>query len=127
MKFIIKDNNDKKQLIEHLRSLGNDYVVEVKRNKNTRTMNQNKYYWKCIVQQLAQELGYTNDEMHDTLKLKFSAQWEMIEYKDKTIALQTVTSTTVMNTKAFETYCEQVRIWAITELSIRLRTPNEYV
>lgn len=127
MKFIIKDNNDKKLLIEHLRSLGNDYVVEVKQNKNTRSMNQNRYYWKCIVQELANELGYTVDEMHDALKIKFSSQWSQVEYKDKLIPLHSVKSTTVMNTKEFEVYCEQIRIWAITDLSIRLKAPNDYM
>lgn len=126
MKFIIKDNNDKKLLITHLKSLGDNYIVEVKQNKNTRSMNQNKYYWKCIVQELAKELGYTVDEMHDALKIKFSSEWSQIEYKDKLIPLHSVKSTTVMNTKEFETYCEQIRIWAITDLSIRLRQPNEY-
>jgi len=126
MKFIIKDNNDKKLLITHLKSLGNDYVVEVKQNKNNRSMNQNRYYWKCIVQELAKELGYTVDEMHDALKIKFSSEWSQIEYKDKLIPLHSVKSTTVMNTKEFEQYCESIRIWALTDLSIRLRVPNEY-
>ncbi|WP_339741928.1 hypothetical protein [uncultured Maricaulis sp.] len=127
MKFIIRDNNDKKLLITHLKSLGDNYVVEVKQNKNTRSMNQNKYYWKNIVQELAKELGYTVDEMHDALKIKFSSEWSQIEYKDKLIPLHSVKSTTVMNTKEFEQYCESIRIWAMTDLSIRLRTPNEYV
>ncbi|BAQ93004.1 hypothetical protein [uncultured Mediterranean phage uvMED] len=126
MKFIIKDNNDKKLLITHLKSLGDNYIVEVKQNKNTRSMNQNKYYWKCIVQELAKELGYTVDEMHDALKIKFSSEWSQIEYKDKLIPLHSVKSTTVMNTAEFEQYCEQIRIWALTDLSIRLRVPNEY-
>jgi energy-converting hydrogenase A subunit M len=126
MKFIINDNNDKKLLITHLQALGNNYVVEVKQNKNTRSMNQNKYYWKCIVQGLAKELGYNTDEMHDALKVKFSSEWSMIQYKDKTIAMNNINSTTQMNTKEFEEYCEQIRIWAITDLGIRLRAPNEY-
>ena len=126
MKFIIKDNNDKKLLITHLKSLGDNYIVEVKQNKNTRSMNQNKYYWKCIVQELAKELGYTVDEMHDALKIKFSSEWSQIEYKDKLIPLHSVKSTTVMNTREFEQYCESIRIWALTDLSIRLRVPNEY-
>ena len=90
-------------------------------------MNQNKYYWKCIVQELAKELGYTVDEMHDALKIKFSSEWSQIEYKDKLIPLHSVKSTTVMNTAEFETYCESIRIWAITDLSIRLKAPNDYM
>ena len=126
MKFVIKDNKDKQSLINYLKELGNDYTVEVKKQKNNRSMMQNNYYWKCIVQVLAEELGYFNDEMHDTLKVKFASEWSSIEVNNKTIGLQTVNSTARMNTKAFEIYTENIRIWALSELNIRLMLPNEY-
>ena len=71
MKFVIKDNKDKQSLINYLKELGNDYVVEVKKQKNNRSMKQNNYYWKCIVQVLAEELGYFPNEIHDILRAKF--------------------------------------------------------
>ena len=126
MKFIIKDNKDKQSLIKYLKELGSDYTVEVKKQKNNRSMMQNNYYWKCIVQVLAEELGYFNDEMHDTLKVKFASEWSSIEVNNKTVGLQTVNSTARMNTKAFEIYTENIRIWALSELNIRLMLPNEY-
>jgi len=126
MKFVIKDNKDKQSLINYLKELGTDYVVDVKKQKNNRSMMQNNYYWKCIVQVLAEELGYFNDEMHDTLKVKFASEWQSIEVNNKTIGLQTVNSTARMNTKAFEIYAETIRIWALSELNIRLMLPNEY-
>ena len=126
MKFVIKDNKDKQSLINYLKELGNDYIVEVKKQKNNRSMMQNNYYWKCIVQVLAEELGYFNDEMHDTLKVKFASEWQSIEVNNKTIGLQTVNSTARMNTRAFEIYAEHIRIWALSELNIRLMLPNEY-
>jgi len=126
MKFVIKDNKDKQSLINYLKELGNDYIVEVKKQKNNRSIMQNNYYWKCIVQVLAEELGYFNDEMHDTLKVKFASEWSSIEVNNKTIGLQTVNSTARMNTKAFEIYAETIRIWALSELNIRLMLPNEY-
>ena len=126
MKFVIKDNKDKQSLINYLKELGNDYIVDVKKQKTNRSIMQNNYYWKCIVQALAQELGYFNDEMHDILKVKFSSEWQSIQINDKTIGLQTVNSTARMNTKAFEVYAETIRIWALSELGIRLMLPNEY-
>ena len=126
MKFVIKDNKDKQSLINYLKELGSDYTVEVKKQKNNRSMMQNNYYWKCIVQVLAEELGYFNDEMHDTLKVKFASEWSSVEVNNKTIGLQTVNSTARMNTKAFEIYTENIRIWALSELGIRLMLPNEY-
>ena len=126
MKFVIKCDKDKQNLIHYLKELGNDYLVDVKKQRNTRSNMQNNYYWSCIVQTLSNELGYFPDEMHDILKVKFSSEWNSIEVNDRTIGVQTVKSTARMNTKDFEVYADQIRIWAISELGIRLMLPNEY-
>ena len=126
MKFVIKEDQDKQSLINYLKELGNDYIVEVKKQRNNRSNMQNSYYWKCIVQGLAEELGYFPDEMHDILKVKFASEWQSIEIHDKTVGLQVVKSSARMNTKEFEVYADQIRIWALTELGIRLMMPNEY-
>ena len=126
MKFVIKNNLDKESLINYLKELENDYIVSVKKQRNNRSNMQNNYYWACIVQPLASELGYFPDEMHDTLKVKFASEWQSIDINDKQIGLQTVNSTARMNTKDFEVYAEQIRIWTLTELGIRLMLPNEF-
>ena len=126
MKFVIKGNQDKQSLINYLKELGNDYIVEVKKQRNNRSNMQNNYYWACIVQPLANEIGYFPDEMHDILKVKFASQWESIDINDKQVGLQVVNSSARMNTKEFEVYAEQIRIWALTELGIRLMLPNEF-
>ena len=126
MKYVINNSEDKQKLFDYLKELGNDYIVDVKKQKNNRSKMQNNYYWACIVQVLAEELGYFNDEMHDCLKVKFASEWQSIEVNNKTIGLQTVNSTARMNTKAFEIYAETIRIWALSELNIRLMLPNEY-
>ena len=126
MKFVIKNTNDKHSLFNYLKQLDNDYIVDVKKQKNNRSIMQNNYYWPCIVQPLAKELGYYTDEIHDALKVKFSSEWSSIERDDKTIGLQIVNSTARMNTKEFEIYTESIRVWALTELNVRLMLPNEY-
>jgi len=124
--FVINSNKDKQSLINYLKELGNDYIVKVKKQRNNRSNMQNNYYWACIVQPLAAELGYFPDELHDALKVKFSSEWQSIEINDKQIGLQTVNSTARMNTKDFEVYADQIRIWALSELGIRLMLPNEF-
>ena len=126
MKYVIKEDKDKQSLINYLKELGNDYVVDVKKQRNNRSNMQNNYYWACIVQPLGESLGYFPDEMHDTLKVKFASEWQSIEINDKQIGLQTVKSTARLNTKDFEVYADQIRIWALTELGIRLMLPNEF-
>jgi hypothetical protein len=126
MNFVINNNKDKQTLFNYLKELQTNYIVKVKKQRNNRSNMQNNYYWACIVQPLANELGYFPDEMHDTLKVKFSSEWQSIDINDKQIGLQTIKSTATMNTKDFEVYADQIRIWALTELGIRLMLPNEY-
>jgi len=127
LKFVIKDDKDKQSLINYLKELGNDYIVDVKKQRNNRSNMQNNYYWKCIVQELSDFTGFFPDEMHDILKVKFSTEWQTIELSEnKTIGIQTLNSTARMNTKEFEVYTEQIRIWALSDLGIRLMLPNEY-
>ena len=126
MKFVIKDKRDKQSLFSYLKELENDYIVSVKKQRNTRSNMQNSYYWKCIVQGLAEELGYFPNEMHDALRARFLSEYEMISLNDNQIAINKIGSTTALNTKSFEQYTEQIRVWALTDLGIRLMLPNEY-
>jgi hypothetical protein len=126
MKFVIKDNRDKQSLFSYLKELENDYIVSVKKQRNTRSNMQNSYYWKCIVQGLAEELGYFPNEMHDALRARFLSEYEMISINDNQIAINKIGSTTALNTKSFEEYTEKIRVWALTDLGIRLMLPNEY-
>ena len=131
MKYVINNSEDKQKLFDYLKELGNDYIVDVKKQKNNRSKMQNNYYWACIVQPLASELGYFPDEMHDILKMKFTAEWETHTIIDdgvdyKTEGFFAMKSTARMDSKAFEIYADQIRMWAITELGIRLMLPNEY-
>ena len=126
MKFVINDSKDKRSLINYLKELGNDYIVDVKKKRNTRSNMQNNYYWKCIVQELGDFTGFFPDEIHDILRAKFLNEWQMIDVNDKKIGVNKIGSTTALNTKDFEVYTEQIRIWALSDLGIRLMLPNEY-
>ena len=127
MRFIIHTNKDKKSLINYLKELESNYIVDVKKKRNTRSNLQNNYYWACIVQPLSEELGYFPNELHDILRAKFLNEWQMIEINNNKIGLNKIQSTTALNTKEFEVYAEQIRIWALTELNIRLMLSNEYL
>ena len=45
--------------------------LEIKEAEKTRSPQQNAYY-RAIVREIAKELGYTEDEMHNTIKELFS-------------------------------------------------------
>ena len=126
MNFVVNTSQDKQTLFNYLKHLESDYIVKVKKQRNNRSNMQNNYYWACIVQPLAEELGYFPDEMHDTLKVKFASEWQSIEINNRQVGLQVINSSARMNTGEFELYAEQIRIWALTELDIRLMMPDEY-
>ena len=126
MNFAINNKQDKQSLFNYLKELDSDYIVSVKKQRNNRSNMQNNYYWACIVQPLGSELGYFPDEMHDALKVKFASEWQGTLINNKQIDLHIIHSTARMNTKDFEVYAEQIRIWALSELGIRLMLPNEY-
>ena len=52
MKYVINNSEDKQKLFDYLKELGNDYIVDVKKQKNNRSKMQNNYYWAFILQRL---------------------------------------------------------------------------
>jgi hypothetical protein len=125
MEFTIngKSQADRKLLFDKLQNLQNaTYHVVISKVRPTRSNNENRYYWKCIVTPLAEEFGYDRDEMHEILKHKFLAEasvlpnGEMIFYAGSSAELEVAD---------FEAYCENIRRWALVEFNIKLRLPNE--
>ena len=72
-----------------------------------RTHAQNKYYFKCIVIPLGKHLGYHKYEMHEILKNMFIAD-----------------TSKELNTSEFKDYCEQIRVWSMTEFNFVLEEPE---
>ena len=84
--------------------LNGEYYIELKET-GVRSSQQNNYYWK-IVGVLADELGYTEREMHQTIKNHFDIQ-----------------STKTLSTKEFSAFIEQLVRWSAIELSIVIPDP----
>tara|TARA_R110000824_G_scaffold392733_2_gene591310 strand:- start:156 stop:500 length:345 start_codon:yes stop_codon:yes gene_type:complete len=76
MKFTgtIKDGvlnlHDKKGFENYLNNTEGDVWVDVKPSPKARSSQQNNYY-RLIVKQIGDHLGYNPDEMHDIIKQKF--------------------------------------------------------
>lgn len=127
-KFLINFGNSQHvdKLINHLQSLDNDvYEVTIKKYKRKRSIEQNSYYWGCIVNPLAEHFGYLPDEMHEELKLKFNKKTTESKLEPgKTIVYGG--STTELNTAEMTHYLESIRIWANTEFGFEIPSPDEY-
>ena len=117
---------DKKKLYEVLKTRKPKvYNIEIKEYRKDRSGNQNKYYWGVVIKELCNHTGYNVDEMHEVLKAKFNPK-ELV-FKQTGESVKIGGSTADMNTLEFETYLEQIRIFALTELDVLIPLPNQTI
>lgn len=108
----------KSQFNDYVKSL-NDCRCEltIRKARSKRSNNQNSYYWGICLPILGDYFGYDSEEMHEALKMKF--------LRRGACDLETVTSTTKLNTSEFEEYLEKIRRWALSDYNIVVPLPNE--
>ena len=90
---------DKEEFDNTIVNLSGEYYIEL-HETGVRSAQQNNYYWK-IVEIIAEDLGYTNQEMHSTIKAHFN-----------------VSSTKVLSTKEFAQFIERIIRWCAVDLNI---------
>lgn len=109
----------KTALVECFKSLENKEVeVRVKKRSQSRSEQQNKYYWGVIVKSIQEETGHTAEEVHEAMKAEF-----LKKHHDK--LPDSVGTTTELNTIEFEEYLEKIRRWSSVFLNISIPEPNE--
>ena len=97
------DNRD--EFDDAISKLMGNYYIELKES-GARSSQQNNYYWK-IVRIIAEDLGYTEQEMHSTLKNHFDIE-----------------STKSLSTKEFAELIERIIRWSAIELNIVIKDPK---
>jgi hypothetical protein len=114
---------DKAKLFSILKYLKGSYAIGIKKDRQTRSLAFNRYYWSVVIPYLALEIGYTKEEMHDVLRKMF------LSYEKKNEITQSVDvfliSTTKLDNVQFNEYVEKIRIFAMEQLSIYIPLPNE--
>ena len=88
----------------------------------SRSNQQNKYYWGCVLKLVAEYTGYTENEVHEWLKD------QLLPKKFVTIAgveVEARKSTSDLSTVDFQAYIEHVRAFAAMELQIVIPLPSE--
>lgn len=96
---------DRQEFDNAIDKLSGNYYIELK-EAGVRSSQQNNYYWK-IVNILADDLGYTEQEMHSTLKNHFNIE-----------------STKTLSTKEFSKLIEQIIRWSAIDLGIVIPDPK---
>lgn len=114
-KLFIKN---RRQFDDYIASQAGKMIVVVRKDRKNRSDDQNRYYWGVIIDILGNHFGYTPDEMHEAIKLKFLR-------KKIGRGPETVGSTTVLDTKEFSELVDKIIIWAQTEFDVKIPLPNE--
>ncbi len=120
-----RNKESKQKLFDHLKSLSNVYRIEIKRDRENRSHNQNRYYWGVVVKMFSDESGFTPDETHELFKKEFLSYDKA--FKNTGEAKTISRSTPDLDTWEFEQYLEQCRIYAAINLEIVIPLPNECI
>jgi hypothetical protein len=96
-------------------------IIEIKDDKESRSVKQNRLYWEWIGTVISPELGYTKDETHAILRDKFLGYTETTT---KLSVIKELRSTTKLNVKEFKDYLEQIDI-LMSEYGIILPRPED--
>ena len=110
LRFGCKINNGKMFIIDRnsfdsaIEKLEGNYYIELKES-GVRSTQQNNYYWK-IVNLLADDIGYTDQEMHQAIKDHFKIQ-----------------STKHLSTSEFSKLIEKINRWAAITFNIVIPDP----
>jgi len=114
--------NNQEGFDKHLLRL-NDKSVEVvvRIPRKDRSTPENDYYWGCPVSLISEHTGYTPEETHEFLKLKFLSKIIVMAGKDERIPR----SSTELSTLEWEKWMTEIREWAAQELNLVIPEPNQ--
>ena len=92
---------------DYLYNIEGDVELEIKGAEKSSSPQQNAYY-RVLVRTLSSELGYTEDEMHRTIKDYFGLE-----------------STKHLNSDEFKDFIDNIIRWASIEMGIVLPEPTK--
>lgn len=106
-----------------------DYLVEVRKVRRTRSLNQNAYLWGCVYPLLLEGLNeqgweFTSvEQVHEFFKTQYAQ--EQVVNKQTGEVVTFPSSTRDMDTVTFFSYCDKLREVAQSFLGIDIPDPNE--
>jgi len=97
-------------------------TLAIEREEATRSTQANAYYWAVVVKALTDHTGYTPDEMHDILKVKFLPKAVALATGNGEVVAEFVLggSTRELTIAEFYDYVEHIRQWAFELLDVSI-------
>lgn len=123
MKYILIDEQRRNNAIEYIKQIDIKKPIEVliRKHKKNRSLAQNSTYWMWIAD-IAPELGYTDNELHELFKVQFLGVEKRVVYN---IELVIPKSTTDLEPSEMALFLTKIEMLAHS-LNIRLRRPDDY-
>ena len=120
-KFKVLNREDILKVINYLRIVNIEKPLEIsiKQYKPNRSAAQNRIYWRWI-QIISDDLGYTKDELHAVLAVKFLG---VVDISCMGESITQPVSTTSLKVKEMADYLTRIEVFAASELGIVL--PNK--
>lgn len=118
--FKITDESSKRELYRYLKKRKFPFTVIIRPLEKIRSIEQNSYLW-VLYRYISQHTGYYEWELHKMFKEAFLSK---LILKSGQLKKENV-STKQLSTWLFNDYCEKIRIFAESELSLQLPLPNE--
>ena len=127
--------NKKLKLFDHVKKAialwcstfkdGTKIDITIRKHKEKRTNEQNRYYFGVVVPILADFFGHDNiDDMHEDLKLEFNPVKSKID-PSKIIGGTTTKLSTVEFFSAEDSYVNRICRWAASEYGIFIPPPKK--
>lgn len=110
------DPKSHKELGDKLRELKDgDYIIDIKKKKNIRSISHNSYYW-VVLNIISISTGeYDRDRLHEVCKKKFNGEMVMFPKSGSELIGKT---TSDLDSAEFGAYVARVKQWAKDEFDI---------
>ena len=102
---------------------GKKVNVAVGKYRKNRTDQSNRYLWGVCYKMIADETGYSIEDIHSLMKGMFLRKLVFIKNKKYDV----IQSSATLDTNAFSEYIEKIKQFAATELSLNIPNPQEVV
>jgi len=106
---------------------GKEVSITIQRKKKTRSTQQNRYYWSCvvyIVRDCLRDVGHrlTIEETHLLLRTKFLSVPLLLN--DSGEFIEHIKSTTELSTIDFSNYISDICSWVYEMFNVNIPEPN---
>lgn len=120
--YYIKNLSDKAKLIDRINNERPPFKVLIEKPGESRTIDQNAYYFGVVCKMIGDDIGETVDEVHEIFANKYRIDYFMdkdgiMRFKRK--------STTLDSIQNFWDYVEAICAFCLTELNIYIPSPDE--